>query len=97
MNLWAISDLHVGYAENRHAVEALPSHPGDWLIIGGDTGETPSHLEFVLKTLTPRFAKLIWTPGNHDLWTPTSLPDEKRGAAHYQRLVALCRPQCAHA
>jgi 3',5'-cyclic AMP phosphodiesterase CpdA len=63
VNLWAISDLHVGYAENRHAVEALSPHPGDWLIIGGDTGETPSHLEFVLKTLTPRFAKLIWTPG----------------------------------
>jgi 3',5'-cyclic AMP phosphodiesterase CpdA len=91
VNLWAISDLHVGYAENRHAVEALPAHPEDWLSIGGDTGETPAHLEFVLKTLTPRFARVIWTPGNHDLWTPTSLPDEKRGVAHYERLVGLCR------
>jgi 3',5'-cyclic AMP phosphodiesterase CpdA len=91
VTLWAISDLHVGYAENRHAVEALAAHPEDWLIIGGDTGDTPSHLEFVLKTLTPRFAQIIWTPGNHDLWTPTSLPDEKRGVAHYERLVALCR------
>ena len=44
--------------------------PDDWLIIAGDTGETPAHLDFVLKTLRPRFAQLIWTAGNHELWTP---------------------------
>ncbi len=93
MNLWAISDLHVGYAENRQAIEALPAHPEDWLIIGGDTGETPAHLDFVLRTLRPRFAQIIWTPGNHDLWTPTNWPAERRGARHYERLVALCRRQ----
>ena len=91
MKLWAISDLHVGYEENRHAVEALPSYPDDWLIIAGDTGETPSHLDFVLRTLRGRFAQLVWTPGNHDLWTPTDWKPEQRGVAHYERLVALCR------
>jgi 3',5'-cyclic AMP phosphodiesterase CpdA len=91
MRLWAISDLHVGYEENRRAVQALPSYPDDWLIIAGDTGETPAHLDFVLRTLQPRFAQLFWTPGNHDLWTPRSLPGEQRGVAHYERLVALCR------
>lgn len=91
MRLWAISDLHVGYEENRRAVQALPSYPGDWLIIAGDTGETPAHLDFVLRTLQPRFAQLIWTPGNHDLWTPRDLASEKRGVAHYERLVRLCR------
>jgi 3',5'-cyclic AMP phosphodiesterase CpdA len=89
--LWAISDLHVGYDENRRAVQALPSYPDDWLIIAGDTGETPAHLDFVLRTLQPRFAQLFWAPGNHDLWTPRNLPSEKRGVAHYERLVALCR------
>ena len=91
MKLWATSDLHVGYDENRGVVEALPAYPDDWLIIAGDTGETPSHLDFVLKTLQPRFAQLIWAPGNHDLWTPRTLAPEKRGVAHYERLVALCR------
>jgi hypothetical protein len=91
MRLWAISDLHVGYEQNRQAVEALPAHPDDWLIIAGDTGETPPHLEFVLRTLGPRFAQLIWTPGNHDLWTPRAWPSEKRGVPHYERLVTLCR------
>ncbi len=89
--LWAISDLHVGYEENRRAVQALESFPDDWLILAGDTGESPAHLDFVLRSLRPRFAQLIWTPGNHDLWTPRTLPPEQRGVAHYERLVALCR------
>jgi 3',5'-cyclic AMP phosphodiesterase CpdA len=89
--LWAISDLHVGYEDNRRAVKALPAYPDDWLIIAGDTGETPAHLDFVLRTLRPRFAQLVWTPGNHDLWTPTEWTPQQRGASHYDRLVALCR------
>jgi 3',5'-cyclic AMP phosphodiesterase CpdA len=91
VNLWAISDLHVGFEENRRVVEALEPMLDDWLIVGGDTGETPSHLDFVLRALCPRFAQLIWTVGNHDLWTPQTLPDDRRGEAHYQRLVKLCR------
>jgi 3',5'-cyclic AMP phosphodiesterase CpdA len=91
VNLWAVSDLHVGYEDNRRAVEALEPRSDDWLIVAGDTGETPSHLDFVLRTLQPRFAQLIWTVGNHDLWTPSSLPQERRGVAHYERLVKLCR------
>ncbi len=91
MKLWATSDLHVGFEENRRAVEALESSRDDWLIIAGDTGESAAHLEFVLKTLTPKFAQLIWTPGNHDLWTPRPWPADRRGDAHYRRLVELCR------
>jgi predicted phosphodiesterase len=91
VNLWATSDLHVGYRENRRAVEALVTHRDDWLIIAGDTGESPAHLDFVLRTLEPRFAQIVWTVGNHDLWTPATAPGERRGEAHYQRLVALCR------
>ena len=91
MKLWAISDLHIGYEENRRAVQALPAHPDDWLIIAGDTGESPTHLDFVLRTLRQRFAQLIWTPGNHDLWTPTTWQPAQRGVAHYERLVALCQ------
>ena len=34
---------------------------------------------------------MIWAPGNHDLWTPRTLEPGKRGVAHYERLVALCR------
>lgn len=91
MTLWALSDLHVGYDANRRAVEALPALPGDWLILGGDTGDTPAQLQLVLDVVTQRFERVIWTPGNHDLWTPRQLPDARRGAAHYDRLVDQCR------
>ena len=91
MKLWATSDLHVGFEDNRKAVEALDGSPDDWLIVAGDTGESAAHLELVLKTLTPRFAQIIWTVGNHELWTPSAWPSDKRGEAQYQRLVNVCR------
>lgn len=91
MTLWATADLHVGFEENRRAVDALAPHPDDWLIVAGDTGETPAHLEFVIRALRGKFAQLVWVPGNHDLWTPPSWPAGRRGVAHYERLVALCR------
>jgi 3',5'-cyclic AMP phosphodiesterase CpdA len=91
LRLWATSDLHVGYAENRRAVQALESFADDWLIVAGDTGEAPAHLDFVLRTLRPKFAQIIWTVGNHDLWTPQTLARAERGEAHYRRLVELCR------
>ena len=69
MKLFAISDLHVGYKANRAAIEALPAHPEDWLILCGDIGETPDHLAFAFETLNRKFAQLIWVPGNHELWT----------------------------
>lgn len=91
MRLWAIADLHVGYRENRDAVTALETNGDDWLIVAGDCGESPAHLDFVLRTLTSRFAHVIWTPGNHDLWTPRSTAGAARGVAHYERLVRLCQ------
>jgi 3',5'-cyclic AMP phosphodiesterase CpdA len=91
VTVWGISDLHVGFDVNRRAVEALPARPDDWLIVAGDTGDTPAQLEFVLDIVTARFARVIWTPGNHDLWTPRQWPDSRRGEAHYQRLVEICR------
>lgn len=91
MTLWALSDLHIGFEVNRLAVEALPDFGDDWLLLGGDTGDTLAHLQAVLDVVTARFAKVIWTPGNHDLWTPRAWPDEKRGVAQYLRLVDACR------
>jgi hypothetical protein len=89
VKLWAISDLHIGHPENRRAVAAIPPHPDDWLILAGDIDETPEGLEQVLHTLAPRFARLLWVPGNHELW---SIDDPRlRGEARYLALVALCR------
>jgi hypothetical protein len=87
--VWGLSDLHVGYAANRETLSRLPAHPDDWLIIAGDVGETEQHLLWVLQELGPRYARLVWVPGNHELWTSGDPP--LRGVAKYDRLVALCQ------
>lgn len=91
MRLLALSDLHVGHAGNRAALEALPPHPADWLLVPGDVGETPAHLAWALSRLRDRFAQVVWTPGNHELWTHPVDPCQLRGEERYEALVALCR------
>ncbi|MBY8343876.1 metallophosphoesterase [Streptomyces spinosirectus] len=90
--LLAISDLHIGYAENRALVEAMrPESDEDWLLVAGDVSETVSDIRLALKTLASRFAKVVWTPGNHELWTHPKDPVTLRGAARYDHLVEMCR------
>ena len=91
MKLYAISDLHLAVPVNRQALQAIPPHPNDWLIVAGDVGETEAHLIYALEILTQRFARVLWVPGNHDLWTLPTDPNPLRGEAKYQRLVAICR------
>ena len=38
-----------------------------------------------------RFAKVIWVPGNHELWTHPRDTSELRGVERYDHLVAMCR------
>ena len=91
MRLLAISDLHVSHPLNRDGVAAMGEYPDDWLIVAGDIGEQVSHLRFTLDHLTRRFAKVFWTPGNHDLWCPRDATDRTRGQARYDELVDVCR------
>ena len=90
--LLAVSDLHVGYPENRAYADSLaPGNPGDWLIVAGDVGETFADVGFVLASLASRFATVIWTPGNHELWTLPSDQVPLRGVARYEALLKVCR------
>jgi hypothetical protein len=105
VKLLAISDLHLGHQPNRDALERLGDHSEDWLILAGDIGERPAHLEFALEQCLSRFRRIFWTPGNHDLWS--SNPTENlqppgraaspggqsrtRGQPRYEELVDICR------
>lgn len=91
MRLYAIADLHLRYQVTREALAALPAYPDDWLIVAGDVGETEQHLHDALELLSRRFARLLWVPGNHELWTVPARAGEPRGEARYERLVAICR------
>jgi len=89
VRLLAISDLHLSSPANMQALMEMPAFPEDWLIIAGDIAESPERFRDGLALLCARFAKVIWAPGNHDLWT---VPGPRgRGADKYEALVDLAR------
>ncbi|MER5544350.1 metallophosphoesterase [Streptomyces sp. NPDC002589] len=90
--LLAISDIHVRHQQNRDIVEQLhPEHEDDWLLVAGDVGESVADIVWALSLLRDRFAKVVWTPGNHELWTAPGDPEELRGELKYRHLVDRCR------
>ena len=90
--LLAVSDLHVRYPENRAVADGLaPTSDGDWLIVAGDVAEQADDVIEILRRLRDRFVRVIWVPGNHELWTRTKDPVSLRGEHRYRHLVRACR------
>jgi 3',5'-cyclic AMP phosphodiesterase CpdA len=90
--LLAVSDLHMGYADNRQVVDRLrPTTGQDWLLVAGDVGEICEQIQSTLATLRNRFAKVLWVPGNHELWSHQADSVSLRGDHRYRHLVQLCR------
>ncbi len=90
--LLALSDLHVAHPQNRKIVEDLPpGQENDWLLLAGDVGESYLDIEWALRTLAGKYATVVWTPGNHELWTRSKDPVALRGEPRYLALVELCR------
>ncbi|KAI0817727.1 metallophosphoesterase-like protein [Xylaria sp. FL0064] len=90
MKLYAIGDLHVGFEINKRALEALKPHPEDGLILVGDVGEKPEHLELAFGATKKNFKEVFWCPGNHELYTlpPSEGP---RGEKKYEECVEIAR------
>jgi 3',5'-cyclic AMP phosphodiesterase CpdA len=90
--LLAVSDLHVRYPDNRTVVETLrPTSDADWLIVAGDVAEQVDDVAKTLRMLRERFARVLWVPGNHELWTHAKDPVPLRGEQRYRALVEICR------
>lgn len=94
MRLLGLSDLHVHHPGQAAALAAIPEHPDDWLIVAGDVTERPDALHATLAALVRSFARVVWVPGNHELWTVGD--DASRGLARYQRMVDAARRAGAH-
>jgi len=90
--LYATSDLHVRYPDNRAIVEGMrPTGADDWLLVVGDVGDFVDEIQETLALLASRFTQVVWVPGNHELWTPKRDPVQLRGVARYWHLVDICR------
>ena len=91
MRLWALSDLHLSHRTNWEALDSIPACPDDWLILAGDVCEGAGLLDRCFRKLTGKFRQIVWTPGNHELWTLPNAPDGLRGVALYRHLIEIAR------
>lgn len=70
MDIWASSDLHLDYPENWKWWQQLSAehYQEDGLILAGDITHDTAQLLLFFQELVPKFKKVFFVPGNHDLW-----------------------------
>jgi predicted phosphodiesterase len=70
MRVFALSDIHIDYEVNAKWIENLSfaDYQDDVLILAGDVTHARPLLDWCLRTLAKRFKKVLFAPGNHDLW-----------------------------
>jgi predicted phosphodiesterase len=88
--VYAVSDIHVDYPQNLEWVLGLDCHEyqADVLLLAGDVSEDMKLLERVLRGCLERFAKVMFVPGNHDLWVRRCTYD--CSLAKFGRILELC-------
>lgn len=70
MRIFALSDIHVDYEANARWVAGLSEadYRDDLLILAGDLTDRLSLLAWCLEAFAKRFRKVLFVPGNHDIW-----------------------------
>lgn len=90
MRIFAISDLHTDFRENRLLLKQLSreEYTQDVLLVAGDIAERLEVIGETLTLLRSRFASVFYTPGNHELWTRDDGCDS---VEKFFRVIELCR------
>jgi predicted phosphodiesterase len=89
MCIFAVSDLHTDIRDNRLLLGELlrPARRRDTLLVAGDIADRLEVIEDTLALLKSRFAKVFYTPGNHELWVRFDACDS---VEKLKRVVELC-------
>ncbi|MES2741956.1 MAG: metallophosphoesterase [Pseudomonadota bacterium] len=91
MRLFTVSDLHIDHTENLAWLKQLSrsDYTDDVLILAGDIADDHTLLRWSLHYLAECFKKVLFVPGNHDLWTLRS----RREASFdkFAAIEAMCR------
>jgi predicted phosphodiesterase len=90
MRVFALSDVHIDYEVNSRWISGLSTaeYQEDVLILAGDVSDTPRLLAWCLETLATRFRKVLFVPGNHDLWVIRE-DDAKNSLQKFDEVCAL--------
>jgi predicted phosphodiesterase len=89
MRLFAASDLHVDFKENRLLLGQLSDvdYKSDALIVAGDIADRLELIKETLSLLRSKFRSVFFTPGNHELWVRT---DDCNSIEKLHRILAVC-------
>ncbi len=70
LRIFAISDIHIDYMENRTWLLDLSKfdYQNDILILAGDVTDKTPLMTMAFEVLKGIFAEVLYVPGNHDLW-----------------------------
>jgi Icc-related predicted phosphoesterase len=70
MRIFAVSDLHTDFAENRRRLEQISStsYLLDVLVVAGDIADDLKIIDWTLRKLRSQFGQVFYVPGNHELW-----------------------------
>ena len=93
LRVFAISDIHVDFEENLNWVVNLSANDyrNDLLILAGDVTDSISMLANVFERLQKCFLKVLYVPGNHDLWV---VRDEKLNSLDKFYLIKQIAEEC---
>ncbi|TQV85985.1 metallophosphoesterase family protein [Aliikangiella coralliicola] len=70
MRVFVVSDIHVDYSENKQWLVDISNedYVDDILIVAGDITDDLKLLDQCFRALTKKFLKVLFVPGNHELW-----------------------------
>jgi len=90
--LYAISDIYIGFADNKVAWSKLKRYSGDGLILCGDVGDFAKQLRSAFQRATECFDIVWWCSGNYELYTlPNKFDLDVREERKYQECVDIAR------
>ena len=96
MRVFAVSDIHVDYAENLTWILDLDSkeYADDILILAGDVTDKMPLLEQVFVSLAASFKGVLFVPGNHELWVRED--DFDCSVDKFEAVIELCKSCGVH-
>src|SRR4030067_3541932 len=89
MRVFALSDIHIDYRENRNWLLSLSKedYRDDILLLAGDVSDMTHFLELAFRSLMKRVCEVMFVPGNHDLWIYRN--NVQNSLVHFNRIKAL--------
>jgi predicted phosphodiesterase len=89
MRIFAFSDLHTDFAENRRRLRRLSSmrYLQDVVVVAGDIADDLEIIAWTLRELRSKFGNVFYVPGNHELWVRNTL---RNSVEKFHQILSLC-------